>query len=604
MSEFTAIDCPQSNRPHESSYTEPPASLAANSGANKPFKLRPYQKAAVHGVLSRYRDENERRMLLYLPTGAGKTVIATYIIKALRANAGFGRVLFVAHRREILDQTARTLEQHLPRLRVEIEQGERSSSMDADITVASVQSLLRRKERYDPKAFDLIVCDECHRALAPSWEEAIGYFYANAGSKTLLLGMTATPRRTDGRSALALFGEPAFEISRTDLEDLGFLVPMEYFTVRTDLKLNKVKLSGGDFQVGALSAVMDTAQHRAMAIKAWLEQGVSKRTIAFCASVEHAQHLANDFRAIGVPAELIDGKTKDRAELLRRFRTGEFQVLTNYGVLTEGFDDPGVACILMARPTTSALVYTQCVGRGLRCAPGKTACTVIDIVDRSTLELQYGALQMADLPRKWRSRGGDPFRQARSLSGIKVTSPEAFLKIREACSLEEVQSILMSLPPNVVVAGLDGESVLRYDEPESIPSTDIAEKEGLRLLRQARVRGAKLVVEADRVSIAFRVPEAENERYAYLKWHLSRVTGRPVVFASPKTKRKFTSPRALLRSMLPDRCRLAALDATGEGETLVANIEGLRPEEIAEIQSDFQDECGMSLDLRGQMSLF
>ena len=604
MSEFSEIDLVQSDRPHALGNAEPSRSSALREPTSKPFKLRPYQKAAVHEVVSRYRNENERRMLLYLPTGAGKTVIATFIIKGLRTVAGFGRVLFVAHRREILDQTVRTLQQHLPRLRVEVEQGERNSSMDADVTVASVQSLLRRKERYDPKAFDLIVCDECHRALAPSWEEAIGYFYANASNKTLLLGMTATPRRTDGRSALALFGTTAFEISRTDLEDLGFLVPMEYFTVRSDLNLSRVKLTGGDFQVGALSAVMDTAQHRAMAVKAWLEQGVGKRTIAFCASVEHAEHIANDFRSLGIAAEMIDGKTKDRGELLQRFRNSEFQVLTNYGVLTEGFDDPGVSCILMARPTTSALVYTQCVGRGLRCAPGKTACTVIDIVDRSTHELQYGALQMADLPRKWRSRGGDPFREAKSLAGIKVTSPEAFLRIRDASSLEEVQSILMSLPPSVVVAGLDGEPVLRYDATECAPSADVAEKEATRLLRQARVRGAKLVVEQDRVSISFRVPEAENERYAYLKWHLSRVTGRPVVFASPKTKRKFTSPRALLRSMLPDRCRLAALDASGSGETLVANIEGLRPEEIAEIQSDFQDEYGMPLDLKGQMSLF
>ena len=568
------------------------------------FKLRPYQKAAVHAVVTRYREEKKRRMLLYLPTGAGKTVIATFIIKALRAYSGFGRILFVAHRREILDQTARTLEQHLPKLKVEIEQGERSSCGDADVTVASVQSLVRRKDRYDPKAFDLVVCDECHRALAPSWEEVINYFYTHAGNETLLLGMTATPRRSDGKSALEVFGQTAFEISRTDLEDLGFLVPMQYFTVRSDLKLNGVKLSGGDFQVGALSAVMDTPEHRAMAVKAWLEQGAGNRTIAFCAGVEHAHHLSEDFQSLGIRAEAIDGKTKERDQLLQRFRNGDVQVLTNYGVLTEGFDDPGVACILMARPTTSALVYTQCVGRGLRCAPNKTACTVIDIVDRSTHELQYGAIQMADLPSKWRCRGGDPFRQAQSIRAIKVTSPEAFLRIRNASSLEEVQSILMSLPPNIVVAGLDGEPVLRYSPTEEVVSAETAETEARRLFRQARVRGAKLVIGDDFVQITFRVPETDNERYAHLKWHLSRVTGRVVNYTSPKGKRKISSPRALLRSMLPDRCRIAEIDADPAGETIVANIAGLTPDEIAEIESDFQDECGMNLDLRGQMSLF
>ncbi len=470
--------------------------------------------------------------------------------------------------------------------------------------MASVQSLVRRKDRYDPKAFDLVVCDECHRALAPSWEEVINYFYTHAGTKTLLLGMTATPRRSDGKSALEVFGQTAFEVSRTDLEDLGFLVPMQYFTVRSDLKLNRVKLSGGDFQVGALSAVMDTPEHRAMAVKAWLEQGAGNRTIAFCASVEHAQHMAEDFQSLAIQADMIDGKTKDRDVLLQRFRNGDIQVLTNYGVLTEGFDDPGVACILMARPTTSALVYTQCVGRGLRCAPGKTACTVIDIVDRSTHELQYGAIQMAELPSKWRCGGGDPFRQAQSLRAIKVTSPEAFLRIRNASSLEEVQSILMSLPPNVVVAGLDGEPVLRYSPAEEVNPAETAEKEAKRLLRQAQVRGAKLAIQDELIRITFRVPETDNERYAYLKWHLTRVTGRTVIYMSPKGKRKISSPRTLLRSMLPERCRIAALDADPSGQTIVANIAGLTLDEIAEIETDFQDECGMNLDLRGQMSLF
>ena len=416
--------------------------------------------------------------------------------------------------------------------------------------------------------------------------------------------MTATPRRSDGESALEVFGQIAFEVSRTDLEDLGFLVPMQYFTVRSDLQLAQVKLSGGDFQVGALSAVMDTPQHRAMAIKAWLEQGAGKRTIAFCASVEHAQHLSEDFQALGIAAAMIDGKTRDRGHLLHRFRSGEIRVLSNYGVLTEGFDDPEVACILMARPTTSPLVYTQCVGRGLRCAPGKTACTVIDIVDRSTHELQYGALQMANLPPKWKCRGGDPFRQSQSLRAIKVTSPEAFLRIRDASSLEEVQSILMSLPPSVVVAGLDGEPVLRYEPVDGECPAETAENEAKRLLRQARVRGAKLTVEGDCIRIAFRVPETDNERYAYLKWHIERVTGRTIIYASPKGKRKISSPRTLLRSMLPERCRIAAIDANDTGQSIVASIEGLTPEEIAEIESDFQEESGMSLDLKGQMSLF
>lgn len=542
-------------------------------------------------------------MLLHLPTGAGKTVIATFVIRALRQGFGLGRCLFVAHRREILDQTARTLREHLPGLDVQVEQGDRTGSADADIVVASVQSLLRRKERYCARAFDIIICDECHRALSPSWEQVISYFWGQAGPATLLIGMTATPRRTDGRSAMALFGEPAFEISRTDLEELGYLVPMSYFSVQGDLRLDRLELSGGDFQATALSRVMDTPAHRALAVKAWLEQGAHERTLAFCASVEHARHLAEDFTALGVSADMIDGKTKQRRELLDRFQAGELQVLTNYGVLTEGFDDPGVGCILMARPTTSPLVYTQCVGRGLRCAPGKRDCTVIDLIDRSTHQLQYDAVQMAGLPPRWRCRGANPFRQSRSLQGVKVTTPEAFLRIREATSLEEVQAVLMSLPANVVVAGLDGEPVPRYVPAEPGCSSRAAEAEVARLLRQAGVRGARVEIDEALVRIQFRNPDVDNERFAYLEWHLEQITRRRIQYAASAARRKH-NPRALLRSMLPQHCRLDALKAAGDGGAMVATIAGLMPTEVAAVTDEFRNEYGLGLEVKGQLALF
>lgn len=543
-------------------------------------------------------------MLLYLPTGAGKTVIATFIIKALRkANSRAKKTLFVAHRQEILDQTAETLRRHLPGVNILVEQGERRSSDEADITVASVQSLVRRKDAYDPKLYGLIICDECHRALAPSWEEVIGYFFAESSQDSLLLGMTATPRRSDGKSASEVFGEPAFEISRTDLEDLGYLVPMQYFTVQSDLALDRVKVTGGDFQVGALSKIMNAPEKRALAVKAWLEQGSDKRTIVFCAGVEHAACLAADFQSIGIQAEKIDGKTKERQELLRRFRAGELQVLTNYGVLTEGFDDPGVTCVLMARPTTSPLVYTQCVGRGLRCAPNKTACTVIDLVDRSTHQLQYDAVQMAGLPAKWRCRGGDPFREAQALRGIKVTTPEAFLQIRNAASLSEVQSILMSLPANVVVAGLDGQPVLRYAQTTELTPFDVAEKEAKRLLRQAQVWGAKVEIIDEVLRVTFRCPETENECYAPLRWHLAQATGRSVEYAPSKKKRN-NNPRALLKSMLPEGCRITAFEPIPTGDAISANISGLLPRDLDALSRDFFGEYGVTLDVKGQMSLF
>lgn len=571
---------------------------------SNPFRLRPYQKKAVTAVVSSFMEKHQRRMLLYLPTGAGKTVIAAHIIKALRATKDFGRVLFVAHRREIIDQTARTIQRHLPGIKVQIDQGSRVAKGNGAVVLASVQSLVRRKENYDPKAHALIICDECHRALAPSWGEVIDYFHTQAGQDTLLLGMTATPQRTDGKSALDVFGRCAFQISRTDLEDLGYLVPMRYFTIQGNLNLAKVKMAAGDFQVRSLSRVMNTPAIRALTLKAWLEQGLGKKTIAFCAGIDHATDLAADLSDLGIRAEKIDGKTKNRGEILKRFAGGKIQVLTNYGVLTEGFDDPSVQCILMARPTTSPLVYTQCVGRGLRTAPGKNACIVIDIVDRSAHPLQYGATQMAGLSKGWRSSGSDPFRQAQSFSGIKVTCPDAFLRLRDATCLEEVQSILMSLPPDVVTAGLDGEPVLHYEPAEDEPTAGKARKAARQILKQAGVVGARLHVDETILRVTFRSPETDNERYGYLKWHMGRVACRTVIYEPPKKRRDAPRPRTLLRSMLPDGCRISHLAASEQSDSITASITGLTPAAFQDIQDDFENEFGIPLDLKGQMSLF
>jgi superfamily II DNA or RNA helicase len=566
--------------------------------------LRPYQKAAVKAVVSRYQTQHVRSMLLHLPTGAGKTVIAAEVIRVLSKTPGFGKVLFIAHRSEILDQTAATIRRHMPSISVDIEQGNRTAGQDAVVTIASVQSLVRRRDRYDPKAFSLIIADECHRALAPTWEDVIQYFHANKAGTSLLLGMTATPRRTDGRSVSSVFQEVAFEITRAELEDLGYLVPMAYYAVRSELSLDRIKLSHGDFQIGALSAVMDLPEVRSLAVAAWREKAKDKKTIAFCAGVDHARHLAADFNALGVPARHIDGKTKDREQVVEAFRRGDIQVLTNYGVLTEGFDDPAVQCVLMARPTTSPLVYAQCVGRGLRTAPGKTDCTVIDIVDRNTHQLQYGAAEMAGLPPRWRCHGGDPFRHAQALAGIKVTSPEAFLAIRRAESLEEVQSILMSLPPEVVVAGLDDKPVLHYDPCEQGCTAGQAEQNARNLLKQAQARFRRLTVSDDAVEIEFRTPAIDNERFSYLKWHLARVTARRISFTTPKNILTPRNPRALLKSMLPEGSKLTSLDVSQDGAALVATITGLTREQSDQIEQELRVEHGTRLEIRGQLSLF
>jgi ATP-dependent helicase IRC3 len=564
------------------------------------FKPRPYQNTAVEEVIKRFQDKS-RKMLLYLPTGAGKTVIAAFIIEKFLKNQNFGKILFVAHRQEILDQTARTIKNHLKNVSIEIEQGKRTTSNDVQITVASVQSLVKRKAKFNPKEYSLIICDECHRALSPTWTELIKYFYENKKPDTLLLGMTATPRRTDGRSAVTVFDEIAFEISKTELQDLGYLVPIHYFTVQTKLGLDKVKLNAGDFQIKALSNIMNHPQVRELTLRAWLEKGRGKKTIAFCAGVLHAHQIAKDFSDLGFKAQAIDGKTKNRETIIKKFQCGDIDVLTNYGVLTEGFDDPTVECVLLARPTTSPLVYNQCIGRGLRPAREKTACTIIDIIDRSTHQLQYGASELAGLPKNWKSSGRDPYREKRALDKVKVTTPDAFLKIKNAESLEDIQSILMSLPPECVTAGLDGEPVLRYIPLTKPTSDEQAREECIGLLKQTRARYRNVLVEAKTLQISFHSPEIYNERYEYLKWHLERVSGRTVNFKKPRGKKP--NPKALLRSMISKTYKMRNFQFNKKINTVTVQISDLTTEKMEEISSDFFMESGLNLEVKGQMSL-
>ena len=566
-------------------------------------------------------------MLLHLPTGAGKTVIVTLIIDRLLWRFGRdSKVLFVAHRKELLDQTAKTLQRQIPRARISIEQGERTADLDAQIIIASIQSLMHRKNAYPADRFSAIICDECHRALAPRWLDVIDYFHEQRSGSTLLLGMTATPRRTDGRSAVALFDTVAYAITKPELQDLGYLVPVHYWSIRADLHLDRVKLSGGDFQLTALSRQMNTEAVRGLTLGAWQARGKGKKTLAFCASVAHARQLAADFAAAGYRSAFIDGRTRDRGGLLGRFAAGEIDVLFNYGVLTEGFDDPTIECLLMARPTTSPLVYNQCLGRGLRPHSGKHFCTVIDIVDRTTHQLQYGACEFAGLPRGWRSRGRDPFRESRALGRVRVNDPDAFAAIRKARSLDDVQDLLMALPPEVIVAGLDGEPVPYYEPVKADAEPDRKQSENAlrHLLRQAGAPVRRVEISAEtiekagprgdqandseivRVRVRLGAPHINNERFEYLLWHLERATGWMVEFARPaRTQAYVRSPRAILRSILPEGQRIVKFAQARSKDSVIADVSGMQAEDVEgidRIQKDFQQATGLTLELRGQLA--
>ena len=268
------------------------------------FEIRAYQGEAIQSVITRFHA-GARQLLLRLPTGAGKTVISALLIDQLLPLLEGRRILFLAHRKEIIDQTAIKIGLQIGTEKIGIEQAERSAEDFHPVVVASVQTIVGRLDDFDPEDFGAIIVDECHHAFAKTWMDTIGHF--GKRPETLLLGLTATPKRSDGRSIEELFPETAFEISLGELQDQGYLVPMDYCTIEASLGLGSLSMQNGDFQSTLLGKIMNSDEMRALTVKACLEKAGGKKTIAFCASIKHAEDLTQDFKDLGLSAAFILG---------------------------------------------------------------------------------------------------------------------------------------------------------------------------------------------------------------------------------------------------------------------------------------------------------
>ncbi len=352
-------------------------------GAQKQ-ELRPYQEECLGAIRDAYK-RGVHRQLVCLPTGTGKTVVFAQLPRFFKMRR---RMLVLAHREELLDQAKDKIVRANPELRVEIEQGARQASADADVVIASVPTIGRegsdRIAKLPPDEFSMFVVDEAHHAVAESYRRVLEHFGVfDEGSKKLLVGFTATPSRGDGQGLDAVFEEIVFSRELPEMVEAGYLVPIAGWRVTTDIDLSKVKTRLGDYATSQLSEAVNVERRNEVVIKAYRELLAGRPTICFCADVEHAKTLSEAFVAAGIESASIDGMMDrgDRASALARFRAGEIRVLTNHMVLTEGYDEPSVSGILLARPTKSALLYAQMVGRGTRLHPGKENVVVVDIVD-------------------------------------------------------------------------------------------------------------------------------------------------------------------------------------------------------------------------------
>lgn len=355
------------------------------------MKLRPYQREAIDAVLAA-RRAGTRRMVVALPTGAGKTVVFAELISRARHP-----VLVLAHRDELVKQACAKIQAALGRdpndeRLVAIEQGATRAAPEASVLVASIRTLHddRIGKVLAGRDIRLVIYDECHHAVADANRrvlERIGAFEPDWPGT--LVGFTATTRRADGRGLGEVFEDIAYSRSLRQMIDDGYLRPLRGLRIDTGVDLRGVSLRGDDFDEDELAEAIDIRARNLLVARAIQEMTRDRRTIAFCVGVGHAMNLAKALREVGVPASVVFGDMPrtDRIETLRRFAAGELRVITNVGVLTEGFDDPGVSAIAMVRPTRSESMYLQCVGRGMRLSADADDCLVLDFVDLSGLQI-------------------------------------------------------------------------------------------------------------------------------------------------------------------------------------------------------------------------
>ena len=340
--------------------------------------LRDYQKSALDSIEEGF--SRAKSLLISVPTGGGKTVIFnTYAL-----NRNF-RTLVVAHRDELIEQA---LDKYVM---------VGGSFMDCGRIVAgrvepkkytagSIQTLHRNLDRLTEyfKSLDLVVWDEAHHVPARTYREVYERI-REVHPEVRMLGVTATPFRTDGQNLQEFFEEQAFSIGLFELMKLGYLVPLRGRRIPLDLELDRVGISEGeagekDFSVRGLGELIMQSGVLPSVARLWQEFGENRRTIFFLPTVETAHDLKEELLRIGVAAEVVYGsmELKERRSILQEFKNGGIRVLTNVNVLTEGFDDPEVDCIAMLRPTKSLVLYAQIVGRGLRLARGKRDCLLLD----------------------------------------------------------------------------------------------------------------------------------------------------------------------------------------------------------------------------------
>ncbi len=336
------------------------------------MELRPYQNEAVKAIKNEW-NQGHQKTLLVLPTGTGKTVVFSKVVEEEVEDGS--KALILAHRGELLDQASNKLKATCG-LDSVLEKAESSSiGSPHNVIVASVQTLSQEKRltNFHKDYFKTIVVDEAHHSTSDSYQRILQHF---DGAK--VLGVTATPDRGDQRSLSKYYDSKAYEYSLHQAIKEGYLCPVKAQMIPLELDINQVGISNGDYAVGEIGSALEPYLNQ-IALE-MLKYCTNRKTVVFLPLIKTSQKFCDLLNLHGLRAAEINGNSADREKILSDFEAGEYDVLCNSMLLTEGWDCPAVDCIIVLRPTKVRSLYQQMVGRGMRLAPNKTELLLLDFL--------------------------------------------------------------------------------------------------------------------------------------------------------------------------------------------------------------------------------
>lgn len=341
--------------------------------------LRDYQKECLDIVLREHASRRNRQLII-LPTGSGKTIVMAAIAKRFNK-----KTLLLAHREELINQAVEKFKLFWPNVDLGVCMADRDD-VDSQVVIGSIQSCSRSKrlERLKERGFELLMIDEAHHSVSNSYQSVINALGFDGGSQKLLLGVTATPQRSDKLGLGDTFTHVTFSRSISTMIKGGYLSPIIGRRILTNFSFQKISSSNGDFAINDLSEAVNIIERNAFIAAKFKEYAPERKGIAFCCDVQHCKDLSDAFKVAGIESAAVWGDMEplERKIVLKAFKHGQIQVVASCGILTEGYDEPSVNAVIMARPTKSSGLFTQCIGRGLRLYPGKENCLVLDFTDK------------------------------------------------------------------------------------------------------------------------------------------------------------------------------------------------------------------------------